>query len=63
MHDVVVAFQSEVPSDRLADLHVPDDSVVGVEAEAMRSEWETAEGGHILCSLPPLLSAGDCVRC
>jgi len=59
MHNVVVAFQREIPSNRLADLHVPDDSVVGVKAEAVRSEWETAEGSHILCSLPPLLSAGD----
>jgi len=56
--DVVVAFQVKVPSNRLADLHVSDDSVIGVEAEAVRSERETAEGSHILSGLPPLLSAG-----
>jgi len=61
MHNVVVAFQVKVPSNRLADLHVSNDRVIGVEAEAMRSERETAQGGHILCSLPPLLSADECI--
>jgi len=62
MDDVVVALQREVPCDGLADLHVSDDSVVGIEAEAVRSEWETAERSHVLGCLPPLLSAGDLIR-
>jgi len=62
MHDVIVAFKRKIPCNRLADLHVSDDGVVGIEAEAMRSERETTERGHILCSLPPLLSTDECVR-